>query len=171
MPEAPSAPAIDLAALDFANPVVGLDAIRAVNPQRYEFEMLSGIVHINTANHVIVGFKDLAADEFWVRGHIPGYAVLPGVLMCEAAAQLCGYYIADQFSKGVGVLIGLAGIDEARFHRPVRPGERLVMVGTGVKVHRRLSKFRIAGTVNGEKAFEAVVTGVPLGKLEVLCGA
>ena len=45
------------------------------------------------------------------------------------------------------------------------------MVGTGVKVHRRMTKFRVVGSVNGEKAFEAVVTGVPLGKLGELRGA
>jgi len=160
-------PAIDLAALDFANPVVGLEAIRAVNPQRYEFEMLTGIVHIDTVAHVLVGFKDLSHDEFWIRGHVPGHAMLPGVLMCEAAAQLCGYYIA-RYVAVPGVMIGLAGIDEARFHRPVRPGERLVVVGTGVKVHRRLSKFRVAGTVDGEKTFEVLVSGVNLGPLEAL---
>ncbi|HSQ58153.1 MAG TPA: beta-hydroxyacyl-ACP dehydratase, partial [Gemmata sp.] len=105
-----------------------------------------------------------------ILGHMPGYPVLPGVLMCEGAAQLCSYYIA-RFVVGLGMLIGLAGVDEARFHRPVRPGERLVMVGTGIKVHRRLSRFRVIGSVDGEKAFEAVVGGVPMGRLEDLRGA
>jgi 3-hydroxyacyl-[acyl-carrier-protein] dehydratase len=161
---------LDVTAFDFANPLVGLEDIRAVNPQRYEFEMLTGIVHIDTPNHVIVGFKDLTLDEFWARGHMPGYPVLPGVLMCEAAAQLGGYYIA-KYVAPPGMLIGLAGIDEARFLRPVRPGERLVLVGNGVKIHRRLSRFRVVGTVGGEKAFEAVVGGVTLGQLTELRGA
>ena len=64
--------ALDLNAFDYANPLVDLDAIRAVNPQRFEFEMLSGIVHIDPAASVIVGFKDLTHDEFWIRGHMPG---------------------------------------------------------------------------------------------------
>jgi 3-hydroxyacyl-[acyl-carrier-protein] dehydratase len=162
--------ALDVTAFDYANPLVGLDAIREINPQRHEFEMLSGIVFIDTVGHRLVGFKDLAHDEFWTRGHMPGYPVLPGVLMCEAAAQLCGYYIS-RFVVGPGRLIGLAGIDEARFHRPVRPGERLIVVGTGMKVDRRLSRFRVLGTVAGEKAFEALVGGVPMGKLEDLRGA
>jgi 3-hydroxyacyl-[acyl-carrier-protein] dehydratase len=161
---------MDLNAFAYDNPLVGLDAIRAVNPQRFEFEMLTGIVHIDTSKHLIVGFKDLGLDEFWVRGHMPGYPVLPGVLMCEAAAQLGGYYIA-RYVASPGMLIGLAGIDEARFLRPVRPGDRLVLVGTGVKIHRRLSRFRVVGTVGGEKAFEAVVGGVTLGKLTELRGA
>ena len=162
--------ALDVTTFDYANPLVGLDAIREINPQRFEFEMLTGIVHIDTVAHRLVGFKDLSHDEFWTRGHVPGYPVLPGVLMCEAAAPLCGYYLA-RYLGGVGVLIGLAGLDEARFHRPVRPGERLVMVATGLKVHRRLSRFRVLGTVGGDKAFEAVIGGVPLGRLEDLRGA
>ena len=55
--------------------------------------------------------------------------------------------------------------------RQVRPGERLVLVGTGLKVRRRLTRFRVVGQVGTEKAFEAVITGVPLGKLEDLRGA
>ncbi|MBA4062327.1 MAG: beta-hydroxyacyl-ACP dehydratase [Isosphaera sp.] len=163
--------AVDLAALDFDHPVAGPDEIRAVNPQRYEFEMLSGIVHVDPARHVVVGFKDMAADDFWARGHMPGFPLFPGVLMCEAAAQLCGWYYTSQKVGDPGVLLGLGGLDEARFVRPVRPGERLVMVGTGVRIHRRMTRFRVAGTVGGERAFELVVTGVPLGKLEELRGA
>ena len=163
-------PALDLNSFDYANPLVGLDGIRAVNPQRFEFEMLTGIVHIDPAAQLIVGFKDLTTDEFWIRGHMPGYPVLPGVLMCEAAAQLGGYYIAKHVASP-GVLIGLAGVDEARFLRPVRPGERLILVGRAVKIHRRLSRFRVVGTVGGEKAFEAVVGGVTLGQLKELRGA
>ncbi|MBA4187985.1 MAG: beta-hydroxyacyl-ACP dehydratase [Planctomycetaceae bacterium] len=163
-------PQIDLNTLDFDRPVVDLEGIRAVNPQRFEFEMLSGIVHIDTTQHLVVGFKDLTENEFWVKGHMPGYPVLPGVLMCEAAAQLCGYYIA-KYVAGVGSMIGLAGIDEARFHRPVRPGKRLVMVGHGIKIHRRLTRFKVVGTVGTEKAFEVIVAGLSLGQLSELKGA
>ncbi len=162
---------VDLNALDFANPVAGTEAIRAANPQRYEFEMLSGIVHLDPARHLIVGFKDVAADEFWTRGHMPGYPLFPGVLMCEAAAQLCAYYYTTQMIGDPGILLGLAGIDDARFVRMVRPGERLVLVGVGVKIHRRLTRFRVTGFVAGEKSFEATVSGTPIGKLEELRGA
>jgi 3-hydroxyacyl-[acyl-carrier-protein] dehydratase len=164
-------PEIDLTAFDYANPLIGIEAIRAVNPQRFDFEMLTGIVHIDPVKHLIVGFKDLREDESWARGHMPGFPLFPGVLMCEAAAQLCGFYYINQKIGVPGVLIGLGAIDEARFHRPVHPGERLILVGTGVKIHRRLTKFRVVGTVAGEKAFEAVVAGVPLGQLEDLRGA
>jgi 3-hydroxyacyl-[acyl-carrier-protein] dehydratase len=166
-----AAPAVDLAAIDFSNVVAGIDEIRTINPHRYEFEMLTAIVHINPTHHVIVGYKDVTPNEFWVRGHMPGFPLMPGVLMCEAAAQLCGFYYVHQKIGDPGALLGLAGIDETRFVRQVRPGERLVLVGTGAKINRRMTKFRVVGTVNGEKVFETLVSGVPIGKLEELRGA
>lgn len=165
------APAFDLATLDFTKPLAGIDEIRAANPQRHEFEMLTAVLHIDPSKHLIVGYKDLLPTDFWTRGHMPGFPLFPGVLMCEAAAQLCGYYYSTQKVGDPGVLLGLGGLDEARFVRSVRPGERLVLVGTGVKVHRRLTRFRVNGYVGTEKAFETLVTGVPLGKMEELRGA
>jgi 3-hydroxyacyl-[acyl-carrier-protein] dehydratase len=158
-------------AFDFDRPLAGIEQIREANPHRHEFEMLSGIVHIDPARHLIVGFKDMRDTDFWARGHMPGFPLFPGVLMCEAAAQLCGYYYLAQKIGDPGSLLGLAGIDDARFVRPVRPGERLVLVGTGLKVHRRMTRFRVLGQVGAERAFEATISGVPLGKLEDLRGA
>ena len=165
------APVLESLDYDFARPLAGIEEIRAANPHRHEFEMLTGIVHVDPSQKVIVGFKELRADDFWTRGHMPGFPLFPGVLMCEAAAQLCGYYYTTQKIGDPGSLLGQAGVDEARFIRTVRPGERLVMVATGLKVHRRLTRFRVVGQVGAEKAFEAVITGVPLGKLEELRGA
>ncbi len=158
--------AIDLTQLNFTEPLAGIEEIRQVNPHRFEFEMLSGIVLLEPARKLIVGYKDITHDAFWVRGHMPGTPLFPGVLMCEAAAQLCCYYTVTQKVCDPGVLMGLGAIDEARFHRPVRPGDRLVIVGHGEKLHRRMTKFRATGFVQNEKAFEALVVGVPIGMRE-----
>jgi 3-hydroxyacyl-[acyl-carrier-protein] dehydratase len=166
-----TAPGPDLASIDFSNVIAGIDKIRAINPHRHEFELLTAVVHIDPIKHVIVGYKDLTDQEFWVRGHMPGFPLMPGVLMCEAAAQLCGFYYTHQKIGDPGVLLGLAGIDETRFVRQVRPGERLVLVGSGVRINRRMTKFRVVGSANGEKVFETLVSGVPIGKLEELRGA
>jgi 3-hydroxyacyl-[acyl-carrier-protein] dehydratase len=162
---------IDLSALDYSNPLIGIEQIREMNPHRFEFEMLTGIVHLDPEKHLIIGFKNMSHSDFWVRGHMPGIPLFPGVLMCEAAAQLSGYYYVSQKVGDPGNLLGLGGIDETRFVRTVRPGERLVLVGTGVKVHRRMTKFRVVGFVNGDKVFETLVTGVPIGKKQELLSA
>src|SRR6516225_5001932 len=83
----------DPAGLDLSNVVADREAIRAVNPQRFEMEQLTAIVHVDTTQELLAGYKDVRADEFWARGHMPGAPLLPGVLMCEAAAQLCSFYI------------------------------------------------------------------------------
>jgi 3-hydroxyacyl-[acyl-carrier-protein] dehydratase len=162
---------IDVTQLDLANPIAGIEQIREALPHRFEMEMLTAIVLLDPARKLIVGYKDLRPDDFWARGHMPGYPLFPGVLMCEAAAQLCCYYNVAQQINDPGALLGLGGIEEARFHRPVRPGERLVLVGRGLKLHRRMTKFRVTGYVGEERAFETLVLGVPIGKLEELRGA
>jgi 3-hydroxyacyl-[acyl-carrier-protein] dehydratase len=171
MPAVLDTPDTEFLELDFSRPVADLAAIHAVNPHRHGMEMLTAIVLVDPPRKVIVGYKDVRPNEFWVPGHMPGFPLLPGVLMCEAAAQLCGYYVTSQKVVPEGSLMGLAGIDDARFTRAVRPGERLVVVGRAEKLHRRLNKFRVSGYVEREKAFEALVSGVTLGKYEELKGA
>src|SRR5437588_12774509 len=86
----------DPASLDLDKIVADLEAIRQVNPQRFDMEQLTAIVYVDREQHVIAGYKDVKPDEFWVRGHMPDYPLMPGVLMCEAAAQLCSYYTFTQ---------------------------------------------------------------------------
>src|SRR5947199_1589503 len=130
----------DPSSLDFNRVVVGPDEIRRVNPQRFEMEQLNGIVYIDRAQNIIVGYKDVGADEFWVRGHMPDYPLLPGVLMCEAAAQMCGFYSRFASLLG-GDFIGFGGMDNVRFRAPVRPGDRLVFVAKAIRLHPRPTLF------------------------------
>ncbi len=162
---------LDVASFDLSRPIAGIEEIRAVLPHRFEMELLSAVVLMDPARKLVVGYKDLTPNEFWVRGHMPGIPLMPGVLMCEASAQLCCFYTISQKVCDAGSLMGLGGIEDTKFLRPVRPGDRLVLVGTGIKVHRRLTKFRTFGYVNAAKVFETTVIGVPIGKFEELKGA
>lgn len=159
---------LDLAAFDFDKPIADIAAIRKVLPHRFEMEMLTAIVAMDKSTHTVVGYKDVSPNEFWIRGHFPEIAVMPGVLMCEAAAQLCCYYTLTQGIVDPESLQGLGGLDEVRFYAPVKPGQRLILIGKGVRVNRRMNKFHVTGTVGDRKALEAVVVGVPLGKWEDL---
>jgi 3-hydroxyacyl-[acyl-carrier-protein] dehydratase len=151
----------DLANLDFDRAAIDLEAIRRVNPQRFEMEQLTAIVLVDPKQQLIVGYKDVRDDEFWVRGHMPGYPLMPGILMCEAAAQLCSYYTVTQ-GLLQGDFIGFAGMEDVRFRGMVRPGDRLVLVGKGVRLHRRQTIFDVQGFVGSTMVFHANVIGVPL---------
>jgi 3-hydroxyacyl-[acyl-carrier-protein] dehydratase len=151
----------DLGHVDFGRVVADLDAIRRVNPQRFEMEQLTAIVHMDPEQRLIVGYKDVRPDEFWVRGHMPGYPLMPGVLMCEAAAQLCSYYTVTQ-GLLQGDFIGFAGMEDVRFRGVVRPGDRLVLAGKGVRLDRRRTIFDVQGFVASTMVFHANVIGVPL---------
>lgn len=161
MPADPDVPDIDPSSLDWSARVADIDAIRRVNPHRHELELLTAITHLDPARRFIAGFKDATDQDFWVRGHMPGFPLLPGVLMCEAAAQLCAYFVVSQ---GIvkDTMMGLGGIESAKFRRMVRPGDRLLLIGHGLKVDRRLTRFHVRGYVGSEQAFETVVVGVPL---------
>jgi len=147
--------------LDLSRVVADREAIRRVNPQRFEMEQLDAIVHVDTDNHVIAGYKDVVGDEFWVRGHMPGYPLLPGVLMCEAAAQLCSYYVVVQ-GLLQGDFVGFGGMENVRFRSPVHVGDRLVLIGKGIRVHRRQTIFNVQGFVGRTMVFHADIIGVPL---------
>jgi 3-hydroxyacyl-[acyl-carrier-protein] dehydratase len=92
---------------------------------------------------------------------MPDYPLLPGVLMCEAAAQLCSYYVMSRRLIEADFM-GFGGLENVRFRAPVRPGDRLVLVGKAVKVHRRQVTFNVQGFVGATMVFHADVVGVPM---------
>lgn len=156
---------LDPASLDLEKVIVDLEGIRKVNPHRFEMEQLTAIVHIDPVQHIIAGYKDIGADEFWVRGHLPNYPILPGVLMCEAAAQLCSYYIVTH-GRGRGDFIGFGGMESVRFRGQVRPGDRLLLIAKATKLDRRQTIFDVQGFVGTKRVFNGDIIGVPLTREE-----
>jgi 3-hydroxyacyl-[acyl-carrier-protein] dehydratase len=165
----PPAPLVDPTTIDTSRVLVDRDGIRRYNPQRFEMEQLSAIVLLDQKEKLIIGYKDVDADEFWVRGHMPDYPLLPGVLMCEAAAQLSSFYC-----KSVGLFedgfVGFGGMEDVRFRGQVRPGDRLVLVGKGLRVHRRHSIFDVQGFVGANMVFHGKVLGVMITGQEGILG-
>lgn len=136
----------------------GPEEIRTTNAQRFEMEHLDAVTLLDTATMEVVGYKDVRGDEFWVRGHIPGRPLLPGVIMIEALAQLTSFYIGRAVPD-VG-FIGFGGVDAVKFRSTVVPGQRLVLVGKGVSIRSRMAVFDTQGWVEGRLVVEARITGV-----------
>jgi len=152
---------VDPASIDTSRILVDRDGIRRYNPQRFEMEQLTAIVSIDKKQHLIVGYKDITADEFWVRGHMPGFPLMPGVLICEAAAQLSSFYTREIKLVEDG-FFGFGGLEAVRFRGPVKPGDRLVIVGKAVRLHRRQTIFETQGFVDANMVFHGRVIGVPI---------
>ncbi|RKY21239.1 MAG: beta-hydroxyacyl-ACP dehydratase [Planctomycetota bacterium] len=155
----PPALLFDLSQIDLqAKPVFDKEAIEKVNPQRFEMQHLDGVLWYDKEKFLILGYKDVTENEFWVRGHIPGRPLMPAVIMVEAAAQLSGFFVKRIYE--LGGFIGFAGIDSAKFRAVVEPGQRLYLLGHITKFKRRKYTCSVQGVVNGTMVFEAVVSGL-----------
>jgi 3-hydroxyacyl-[acyl-carrier-protein] dehydratase len=153
---------VDLSTIDFNNVVADIDEIRKYNRQRFEMEQLTAVVYVDTERHICVGYKDLSHDEFWVRGHIPSMPLMPGVVMLEAAAQMCSYYVQKQNLLGAE-MVGFGGLEDVRFRDPVLPGSRLVLMSQLIKARRgRMLVSRFQGVVGESVVVEGVLKGVPI---------
>jgi 3-hydroxyacyl-[acyl-carrier-protein] dehydratase len=132
--------------------------IAEVNPQSYEMAQLDGIIWHDLSKMMCLGYKDATEKEFWVRGHIPGRPIMPGVIMVEAAAQLCSFFMRKIY--GLKEFIGFAGIDETKFRETVVPGDRLYLLGHIHKVRSRQFSAKVQGVVNDKLAFETIISGM-----------
>ena len=159
----PSKPLIDLSQLDFDTPLFTLEDIQKINPQRYEFSQLTAVVHIDKHAHLAVGYKDITDDEFWVAGHMPGYPLMPGVMQCECAAQLGGFY-AVKYNVIECKYMGFGGMKDVRFRRPIMPCCRLDIVCqiTRLRGHR-MAYFQFQGFVDSEMMFDGTMMGAAIG--------
>ena len=152
----------DPSQFDFNNPLYNLEQIREINPQRFEMEQLTAIVHIDRDKHGIVGYKDVTDQEFWCRGHMPDFPLMPGVILCEGAAQLAGFY-ARKYKLLGGDYLGFGGMNEVRFRSPVFPGNRLILMAQITKIRpQRMAHFDFQGFVADRMVFSGEMIGVPI---------
>jgi len=161
----PAPPLFPLENFDFNRPLYNIEQIRDVNPQRFEMEQLTAILWVDEVKHSIVGFKDVTDKEFWVRGHMPEFALMPGVVLCEVAAQLAGFYARKYDLLGAGDFLGFGGMNEVRFRSPVFPGDRLLVMAQVTRVRRgRRAEFDFQGFVGTRMVFAGSMIGVPISR-------
>jgi beta-hydroxyacyl-ACP dehydratase FabZ len=132
-----------------------IDAIRGILPHRYPFLLVDRIVEMEPER--VVGIKNVTANEPFFPGHFPEFPVMPGVLIIEAMAQVAGVLVLSQIEDREKKVVLLASVDEAKFRRPVRPGDQLRIEMTVVKRKASIAKMRGEARVDGEVVAEAQV--------------
>ncbi|KAF0242457.1 MAG: 3R-hydroxymyristoyl ACP [Planctomycetota bacterium] len=152
---------VDLSRVDFSKVVIGIEQIRAVNAHRYEFEMLDGIYYLNAEDRSAVGFKKTSMNDFWVRGHIPGRPLMPGVLIAEAAGQLCSYVYRTVINKRPGIFLGFAGLENVKFRGMVQPGETVILIAKAREERHRRIVCDTQALAGDKLVFEGEVVGMP----------
>jgi 3-hydroxyacyl-[acyl-carrier-protein] dehydratase len=153
---------IDLSLIDPDKPIADLDDIRRLNPQRYEMEQLTSILYEDRESFSCAALKEVRDDEFWVRGHMPGMPLMPGVVMLEAVAQLSSYFTQKNDLLGAE-MVGFGGLDDVRFRGVVSPGDRLILMVKMVKARRgRMIVAAFQGIVDGNIVLEGTLRGIPI---------
>lgn len=110
-------------------------------PHRHPFLLIDRIVEIEAFKRAI-GIKNVTGSEYFFPGHFPGRPVMPGVLIIEAMAQTAAVLATYSSPEDKGSLIYFAGIEKARFKKPVTPGDVLRLEIEVIKNKRRLWKVR-----------------------------
>jgi len=134
-------------------PTLDSQEILKILPHRYPFMLVDRILECDDEKR-IVGLKNLTFNELFFQGHFPGQPVMPGVLQMEAMAQVAGILLNRMFG-GEGKISYFAAIDNARFRRPVVPGDQLRMEIDVIKAKPRLSKVHAKAFVEDQLVSEA----------------
>jgi 3-hydroxyacyl-[acyl-carrier-protein] dehydratase len=152
----------DITTLDFSRPVATLEDVRKYNPQRFEMEQLTAVVYVDESQYLSVSYKDTSTNDFWVRGHFPHLAIMPGVVMLESIAQLCSY-VTQRYDLLGAEVVGFGGLEDVRFRDVVFPGERFVVLSKLEKVRRgRMIICQFQGVVGDRLCIEGTLKGVPI---------
>ena len=138
-------------------PVMDIQAIREILPHRYPMLLVDRIEELEAER--IVGIKNVTINEPFFNGHFPDFPVMPGVLIVEAMAQVAGVLVLSQMPDRANKLVLLATVEQAKFRKPVRPGDQLRIE---MKVGKRKATVaKMFGT--------ASVDGVVVAEAEMLC--
>src|SRR5271168_5221169 len=136
-------------------PILDIQAIRDILPHRYPMLLVDAIVELEEER--IVGIKNVTINEAFFMGHFPEFPVMPGVLVIEAMAQVAGVLVLKQIPDRKNKLVLLASIEQAKFRRPVRPGDQLRIEMKVAKRKQTIAKMFGTATVNGVVVAEATM--------------
>ena len=134
-------------------PSLDINQIRQILPHRYPMLLVDRILELDATR--CVGIKNISINEPCFDGHFPDFPVMPGVLIIEAMAQTAGVLVLSNIPDRASKLVFLASIDNARFRKPVLPGDQLRLEITILKSKASVAKIAARATVNGVLVAEA----------------
>jgi len=137
---------------------VDIDEIRQLLPHRFPFLLVDRVLDY-VKDESITGIKNVTINEPFFPGHFPNYPVMPGVLIVEALAQISAILSFKTMEKlpDANTVFYFVGIDEARFKRPVVPGDQLKLQSRIKRKMRGIWQFDVEATVDGELCCSAIV--------------
>ena len=132
-----------------------IQEICEVLPHRYPMLLVDRVLEITEQS--IVGIKNVTYNEPYFTGHFPGYPVMPGVMIIEAMAQVAGILVGSIAPHTRGKLMFLASVDNAKFRKPVVPGDQLRIEMKLERLKTTVAKMQGIATVDGQVVAEASV--------------
>lgn len=141
---------------------VNIERIMQMIPHRYPFLMIDRVEEV-IANESAIGVKNVSINEPHFQGHFPRRPVMPGVLIIEAMAQTAAVLVVETLGpESEGKLVYFMTVDDARFRRPVVPGDTLMVHVTKLQNRRNVWKFRAEAKVDGQICAEATYAAMIL---------
>ena len=136
-------------------PVLEIDAIKEILPHRYPFLLVDRILELEPGKHAL-GIKNVTVNEPFFQGHFPQRAIMPGVLIIEAMAQVGGIMILS-VEEHRGKLAYLGTVDGVKFRRPVVPGDTLQMKSELLRIRGNMGRVRCSAHVGDQSVAEAEI--------------
>jgi beta-hydroxyacyl-ACP dehydratase FabZ len=134
-------------------------AIQEILPHRYPFLLVDKIIELEPKVR-IVGIKQVTINEPYFPGHFPGAPVMPGVLQIEALAQVGAILALREFEDRANKIPFFSGIENAKFRRPVVPGDTLVLEVTAIRIGSKVQKMHGEAKVDGQICSEADIMSI-----------
>jgi 3-hydroxyacyl-[acyl-carrier-protein] dehydratase len=139
------------------NQTMDIGQIMEFLPHRYPFLLIDRVVEFERAKR-IVAIKNVTINEPFLQGHFPGYPITPGVLVVEAMAQAGCILLLSEVADRESKLVVFTGIEEAKFRRPVTPGDQLRIEVDVLSFRPRRGRMTGKAIVDGKVACEATLT-------------
>lgn len=136
-----------------------INEIQKILPHRYPFLLVDKIIELEPKVK-IVGIKQITFNEHFFQGHFPDAPVMPGVLQIEALAQVGAILALREFDDREEKIPFFTGINNAKFRRPVVPGDTLTLEVTALRIGKKVQKMRGEAKVDGKITAEAEIMSV-----------